>query len=273
MKATMKRSLACLVLAMMLLTMLPFAAFAEGETTGNQIVFDFTGVVTEGSMTHEGYEATNIGRNWINAMSSYGPVVSYPEYTEYGPEIKPEFYIWDYRFWCVFTLKDIPAGMYNVTLELADNTGKSCPVEVYLIARSALSKINTSGPMAQMQKNTPATTFNGNETSVNIKNVALADDEKGEYMLMFNFLPAEAGKELESLTDTTIKLKSVTLEKATGPVVKPTQPTIPDFNTPEEPSDNADGGSFPVVPVVLAAVAVVAVAVVVVIVLKKKKSA
>lgn len=271
MKFTMKRSLACLMLAIMLMTILPFAAFAEGDAAAdNKIVYDFTGLGTaDAPLNHEAYENTDVSRNWITAMMSYGPVVSYPEYTEYGPEIKPDFYIWDYRFWCAFTLKDLPIGEYHITIELAENTGKTCPVEVYLIPRSALSKINTSGPMAQMNKNSPETTFNGNETSVTLKNVQLPGDSNNEYLLMFNFLPSEAGKELESLTDTTIKLKTVTFEKVQRTVVNPTQPTTPNFN--EEPAD--DAGSFPVVPVVIAAVAVVAVAVVVVIVLKKKKSA
>ena len=266
MKFTMKRSVACLLLVCMLLTILPFAAFAEGEPAAdNKIVFDFTGL--EGT-TFEGYEKDQIGRNWLFAHSSYGPLVPTADYLQYGPEIKPTFYLWEYRFWAAITLQGIPAGEYNVKLDLAENTGKTCPVEFYIVPRSSLPKINTSGPMGKMNSESPVITFDGNKTEVSVPNLQLPGDSKDEYLIMFNFLPAEESKELESLTDTTIKLKTITFEK----VQRAPKPTAPAATTPAD-NAGADKGSFPVVPVVIAAVAVVAVAAVVIVVLKKKKSA
>lgn len=203
-----------------------------------KIRFDFTSMVTEGSMDFEAYEKTNTGRNWDCSMYSYGTFKAYPGYSEYAPVIEDDYYLWEYRFWTALTLYNIPAGVYTMDLELAENTDKVCPVEVYVIPRAQLSKLNTSGPMGLMQKNSPVATIDSNKTSASLTNLQMADDPNNSYLVMFNFLPAVAGKELESLDGTSIKLKSITLTSTGAATPAPTTPaaTNPGNDIPADES-------------------------------------
>ena len=265
MKSMMKRTLSCLLLVCMLLAILPVGAFAAEES--DKIVFDFTGIVTDEPMELGSYESVDINRNWICAMNSYGKLTAYPGYSGYDVVVKDTYYLHEYIFWFAVTLKDVPTGQYNMVFELDEASGEKCGVEVYIFTRTEIGTINSSGPAGKMQKNDPVGTLDTTKATQTISKAMFAGDADNEYFVAFHFVPTEKPG-LEGLKDTSIRLKTLTLEKVQN--VKPTtEPTIPDFNAPEEPTD--DAGSFPIVPVVICAVALIAVAAVVVVVISKKK--
>ncbi len=268
-----KKVIAYVLLACMLVAVLPFSAFADEAP--ETITFDFTGLVTEGSKdlanpTSLLYNKVDYGRNWKISMCQNLEWIAYPEYSDVTLKVRENQIQAQqpYRWFIMYTLYGIDPGTYTVELNLVgnDDATKTFPAEMYFMPQSEMAHINTSGPMGKMNQMEPVSTFNSGEEKVTVKNIAFSDDPNGTYYIMIN-----ADHMQNDLHMTNMKLKSLVLTKsAQKPASKPTEPTIPDFNTPEEPADN--GGSFPVVPVVIAAVAVVAVAVVVVVVLKKKKN-
>ena len=272
MKTIMKRALSYILLVCMLLTILPLGVFAEeAPADANAITFDFTGLVTEGTMDPGKYNETDVGRNWRASLASRGTVLCHPEYTEYVPKTSPD---WDltgadmaYEYKLMFTLYDVASAIYTMDLNMIpQDAASSFKMEVYIQNASDRPSINSSGTAGYMAKNEPIATINGGDATSTIKNVSLVGDANNSYYIMFRILHNDG-----TLDNTSVKLKSIVLTKSQQKPV--TQPTTPDFNTPTEPADNADdGSSFPVVPVVIAAVAVIAVAAVVVVVIGKKKN-
>ena len=271
MKRTLKKVLSWALVLCMLLAVVPFAAFADEAP--ETITFDFTGLVTEGSKnlgnpTSLLYNKVDYGRNWKISMCQNLEWIAYPEYSDVTLKVRENQIQAQqpYRWFIMYTLYGIDPGMYTVELNLVgnDDATKTFPAEMYFMPQSEMTHINTSGPMGKMSNMEPVGTFNSGEEKVTVKNIAFSDDPNGTYYIMIN-----ADHMQNDLHETNMKLKSLVLTKAGKPAPKPTEPTIPDFNTPEDPAD--DAGSFPVVPVVIAAVAVIAVAAVVVIVISKKK--
>ncbi len=266
MKRTLKQMLPCALVLCMLLAALPFAAFAEEAPA--TIVFDFTGEATSADAPVNLIKNEEAGTNWKYYYApAKGTLQAFPGYVEYATTIEDYYYqqIIDgnglYKYWFAFKLSGIEAGTYDLEFSTVAQEAIACfNPNIYIIPATGAPNNNSGITKAIMDGEILGSVDSAKDSST-IKKVNFSGDENGEYILMFNGVLNSMGH----LKDTKIQLKTLTLTKAQ----KAPAPTIPDFNTPEDPAD--DAGSFPVVPVVIAAVAVAAVAAVVVIVISKKK--
>lgn len=268
-----KRILAFTLLVCMLVAVLPFSAFAdEAPADTNTITFDFTGVATSADEPVNLIKNEEAGTNWKYYYApAKGTLQAFPGYAEYATTIEDYYYQEIIngnglnKYWFAFKLSGIEAGMYNVDFSMiAQEVATSFNANVYIIPATGAPN-NNSGITAKIKNGEILGSVNSSKESSVIKNVNIGGDDNGDYILMLDGVLNDAGH----LKDCKIQLKTITFTKVQKTPPATTAPTLPDFNTPDEPAD--DAGSFPVVPVVIAAVAVVAVAAVVVIVISKKK--
>ena len=273
MKRTLRQILAFALVLCMLVAVLPFAAFAEeASADANAITFDFTGAVTGDPVDLiKNYE---IGTNWQYYYATKGTLMVYPDYVEYAPTIKDDAMNeaaitgqLPNRFWFVFKLSGIEAGMYTMDFSMvAQEAATALNANVYIIP-AAGAPSNNSGLTNKIANGEIIGTLKSSNDSGAIKSVNISGDENKEYLLMIDCQLNDEGQ----IRDTKIQLKTLTLTKmqaATPPAT--TAPTLPNFN--DNTTEPADNGGFPVVAVVIAAVAAVAVVAVVVVVSKKKKN-